>query len=415
MEKRQFLKLLSLGFVMAPTIVPSISATPNLLSSGNDEEFWEEIRKSYTIKTDYINLENGYYNFIPNVTMANYQKHLEYMNSEASYYMRTRLNQDKIATRKLLASFVGCDYEELIVTRNTTESLDTVIAGINWKEGDEAIMAQQDYGSMLDMFKLQARRFGMVNKVISVPNHPKTDDEIVDLYSKAITPRTKLIMVCHMINITGQILPIEKICAMAHAKGVEVMVDGAHAVAHINFNIKDLGCDYYGSSLHKWLSVPLGAGLLYVKKDKIGGLWQMFGDSGFADTDIQKLNHTGTHPVATELTITDAIDFQNMIGRKRKEDRLQFLKSYWVEKVRAHPNVILNTPLEAGRSCGIANVGIKNMKPSLLASTLLERYKIWTVAIDYANVRGVRVTPNVYNTTAELDQFAAAILELAGS
>ncbi|TAG71342.1 MAG: aminotransferase class V-fold PLP-dependent enzyme, partial [Runella slithyformis] len=292
-------------------------------------------------------------------------------------------------------------------------SLDTVIAGMDWKAGDEAVMAMQDYGAMLDMFKQQARRYGIINKVISVPNHPKSDEEIVQLYEQAITPKTRLLMVCHVINITGQILPVQKIAQMAHRLGVEVLVDGAHAIGHIDFKISDLGCDYYGSSLHKWLGSPLGAGLLYVKKEKIKNLWPLFADPNFGDDDIRKLNHTGTHPVHTDLAIADAIRFHQEIGIERKEARLRYLQNYWTSKVRTNPRILVNTPAEAARSCGIANVGIKGMTPANLAKTLLEKYKIWTVAIDYANVQGVRVTPHLYTSLQELDAFVRALQELA--
>jgi selenocysteine lyase/cysteine desulfurase len=302
-----------------------------------------------------------------------------------------------------LGTLLGCSADELVITRNTTESLDTIIAGFPWKAGDEAVMAEQDYGAMLDMFKQVAKRHGVVNKIVSIPNHPKSDEEIVELYANAISSNTKLLMVCHMVNITGQILPIKKICEMAHSKGVDVLVDGAHAVAHIQYNIKDLGCDYYGASLHKWLSVPLGAGMLFVKKEKIKKIWPLIADSPKDEDDISRLNHTGTHPVATDLTISDSIDHYNMIGAARKEARLRYLQLYWTSKVRNLPNVVINTPAEESRSCGIANVGIKGMKPALLAETLLKKYKIFTVAIDYANVQGCRITPNLYTTTKELD------------
>jgi selenocysteine lyase/cysteine desulfurase len=253
----------------------------------------------------------------------------------------------------------------------------------------------------------------MVNKIISIPNHPKSDEEIVKLYEDAITKNTKLIMLSHMINITGQILPVKKICDMAHAKGVKVLVDGAHAIAHFEFKISDLNCDYYASSLHKWLSVPLGAGMLYVQKNNIEGLWPLFGEQGYATNDIRKLNHTGTHPMHTELTIPFAINFYQTIGAQRKEERLQYLKQYWTNKVASNPNIILNTPLDAHRSCAIANVGIKNMAPAMMAETLLKKYKIWTVAISYANVHGCRITPNVYTTIKELDQFVSALNEMS--
>ena len=266
---------------------------------------------------------------------------------------------------------------------------------------------------MLDMFRLQARRYGIVNKVISLPNHPVSDEQIVALYRQAITPRTRLLMVCHMVNITGQILPIRKIADMAHERGVDVLVDGAHAVAHIDFDIKDLHADYYGSSLHKWLGCPLGAGILYVKREKIRNIWPLFGEMGYPDDDIRKLNHTGTHPVHTDLAIANAIAFHQQIGIKRKEARLRYLQEYWSSRVRHIPNVVLNTPADSQRACGIANVGISHLKPADLAKQLLEKFKIWTVAIDYANVQGVRVTPHVYTSTTELDQFVAAISQLA--
>ena len=410
MKKRDFLKYLSLG-VITPTSL--LNANPNLQNGPDD--FWATIRSKYKIKPDYINLENGYYCFIPNDILEKYQKHIDYVNREGSYYMRKKLYDDKIAVRKSLASLVGCDFEEIIITRNTTESLDTIIAGYDWKPGDEAVMAEQDYGAMLDMFKLQAKRFGMTNKIVSIPNHPSSDEEIVKIYENAITPKTKLLMVCHMINITGHILPIKKICEMAHRHGVDVMVDGAHAIGHFEFKISDLDCDYYGSSLHKWLSVPLGAGLLYVRKEKIARVWQLFGDMGHADDKITKLNHTGTQPIATELTIPDSIDFYKMIGGENKENRLRYLKDYWVNNVKDIPNVLINTPYEKERSCGIANVGIPSIKPAELSKTLFEKYQIFTVAIDYANVHGCRITPNIYTTTEELDKFIIAIKEIAKS
>ena len=219
-------------------------------------------------------------------------------------------------------------------------------------------------------------------------------------------------MVCHMINITGHILPIRKICDMAHSLGVEVMVDGAHAFGHIDFDMKELDCDYYGTSLHKWMSVPLGAGFLYVKKDKIDKIWPLMAEGKTESGDIKRLNHIGTHPVATDLTILDAIDYHNMIGIARKEARLRYLKSYWVEKVRGIENIVLNTPQDKDRSCAIANVGIKQMKPSDMAKSLMQNYNIWTVAIDGAGVHGCRITPNVYTTTQELDRFVEALKDM---
>ncbi len=419
MNKRQFLKTIAASSISTSVLAKRLTRFENqtIEEIARNEDYWAEIRHGYNIKPNYINLENGYYCIVPRETLDNFIGHVKELNYQGSYYMRTRQFDDKTEIRKRLAGLVGCSYEELIITRNTTESLDTVIAGIDWKEGDEAVMAQQDYGAMLDMFGLQAKRYKIVNKIISIPNHPKSDEEIVSIYEQAITSKTRLLMVCHIINITGQILPIRKICEMAHKKGIEVMVDGAHAIAQIDFKISDLGCDYYGSSLHKWLSVPLGAGLLYVKKDKIANLWQMYGDMSYKDNDIRKLNHTGTHPCHTDLAINNAIDFYEKIGFQRKEARLRYLQNYWTNQVRNLSNIIVNTPAEANRSCAIANVGVNTLKPADLAITLLEKYKIWTVAIDNANanVKGVRVTPNIYTKTSELDTFVKALKELSGN
>lgn len=378
-----------------------------------DEPFWALIREKYRLKPDYINLENGYFSMQSQSVLEAFIGRVREINYEATYYMRTRQFDDKLAARKQLATMAGCSPEELIITRNTTESLDTVIAGVDWKAGDEAVMAAQDYGAMLDMFKLQAKRYGIVNRIVSLPIDPQSDDEIVQLYENAITPKTRLLMVCHMVNITGQILPVRAIVDMAHRRGVDVMVDGAHAFAQLDYRIPELGCDYYGASLHKWLGTPLGAGILYVRADKIAKLWPVFADASMADTDIRKLNHTGTHPVHTDLAITHAIAFHDSIGIQRKEARLRYLQNYWTSRVRGTRNIVLNTPADPKRSCAIANVGVGSMAPAALAKTLLEKYRVWTVAIDTANVHGVRITPQMFTTTGELDTFVRALKELA--
>lgn len=263
------------------------------------------------------------------------------------------------------------------------------------------------------MFEQISSRYGVINKVISIPNHPKNDEEIVSLYESQITEKTKLIMVCHMINITGQILPIKKICEMAHKYGVEVMVDGAHCVGHFDFSIDDFNCDYYGSSLHKWLATPLGVGLLYVNKKNTEKLWPLLANGIQNKSDIKRLNHIGTHPVHTDLAISNSIDYINWIGIKKKEERMRFLQRYWSDKLRNINNIIINTPEDINRSCGIANVGLKNITPSEMSKILMDKYKIFTVAIDYANVKGCRISPNVFTTTQELDILVEAVKEMS--
>jgi selenocysteine lyase/cysteine desulfurase len=419
MDKRSFLKqaaLFSLGSVpFFNTVEAAVKKYEHLPAAdlAKEEDFWATMRKGYKLKPDYINLENGYYCFLPQEILEHYISHVREVNFQGSYYMRTVQWENKKKAAAKLAELAGCSAEELIITRNTTESLDMVIGGVHWQPGDEAVMAEQDYGSMLNMFKLMEKKHGIVNKIVSLPNNPASDEEIVNLYANAITSKTRLLMVCHMVNITGQVLPVRKICDMAHSKSVEVMVDGAHAFAHLNFSISDLNCDYYGASLHKWLSVPLGAGILYVKKGNASHVWPLLASGVNDENDIYRLNQIGTHPVYTDLTITNSIDFYLKIGRDRKEERLRYLQTYWTSKVRDLPHIILNTPEDPKRHCGIGNVGVKGMKPQDLADTLLKKYKIYTVAIDGASVHGCRITPNVYTTTEELDSFVKALKDLA--
>lgn len=419
MNKREFLKSTTLAAVGATLGMDAISAmfrskkgiSPAVLAQ--DEKFWSTIREQYLLKPDYINLENGYYNFIPQPLVEKFVEHFRHINYHGSWYMRNFSVSDKAKLVEKLAGVVGCSAEELAITRNTTESLDIVIAGRNWQPGDETIMAEQDYGTIVAAMKHVSSRFGVINKIVSVPNLPSSDEEIVKLYENAITPKTKFILVSHMINITGQILPIRKICDMAHAHGVEVCVDGAHAIAHFKFKIADLNCDYYGSSLHKWLSTPLGAGLLYVKKEKIPGIWPLIIGGEKDPYKMQRISHMGTHPAHTTLTISDAIDYYNMIGPERKEARLRYLQQYWTARVRKLPKIIINTPEDSNRACGIANVGIEGIQPKDLAKRLMDEYKIFTVGIDSANVYGCRITPNVYTTTAELDVLINALKKMS--
>lgn len=421
MNKRSFLKTLALtGFYSAASMellaekLVSYKDWP-LETIIREEEYWKNIRQGYRLKPNYINLENGYYCFTPQEILDGYLNHIKEVNYQGSWYFRTVQweNKDKAAAR--LAATFGGSPDEVAITRNTTESLDIIISGYPWQNGDEAIFAEQDYGSIKNMFELASRRYGITNRIVSIPLHPQSDEEIVAIYENAITPKTKLIMVSHMINITGHILPVKKICDMAHRYGVEVMLDGAHCIAHFDFKIDELNCDYYACSLHKWLSVPVGAGLLYVKKDKIKKIWPLLAPYELDHPNIRNLNHTGTHPAATDLAIHNALDYLEKIGLERKEARLRYLQNYWTSQVSDLENIVINTPLDASRSCGIANVGIDGMDPSLMAKTLLDKFGIYTVAINSAGVKGCRITPNVYNSLEELDKFVDALKTMAKS
>lgn len=417
MNKRSFVKSLALlGITTGSVFNAKAKAAPFINEIDFDSaDLWDQIRAGYKLKPDYVNLENGYYCFLPQETLEKYIEHIREINYQGSFYMRGVQFQNKAKSAAALAEFVGASAEEVVLTRNATESLDLIISGYPWKAGDEALVSNQDYGSMLTMFDMAAKRWGIKVNRIDIPMHPENDEEVVAAYEKAITPRTRLMMVPHIVNITGHILPVRKIADMAHSHGVEIMLDGAHAVGQFEFKISELRCDYYGSSLHKWLSVPIGAGLLYVKKDRISQIEPLLAPFDMSLKTIAYLNHIGTHPAATDLAVLNAIEFHNKIGGKRKEDRLRYIQRYWSDQVRDLPGVIVNTPKDPIRSCAIGNVGLEKTKPGDMGTLLMEKYKIFTAPIDGAGVQGCRISPNVYTSENELDKLVAAIKEMSGN
>lgn len=420
-SRRAFLRTASAGSVV-PALGPAVLDTLERrleayagLSAADavaQEDFWAEIRRVYPVPADYINLENGYSSPQPAPTFAALQGYQKNINDGLSLYMRRKAAAERLAVKKALAGLAGVTPEEIVITRNTTESLGTIIHGLTYQPGDEAVMCDQDYGSMLQQFRQESRRHGLKCVEIPLPLLPRDDEELVEAYARAITPRTKVLLLSHMVNITGHILPVRKIADMAHARGVAVIVDAAHSFAHIRFTLPELDGDYLGASLHKWLCTPLGAGILHVRKDKIGTVWPLLGDTSVPEDDIRKLERLGTQPSWTALAIADAIRFHEMIGAERKETRLRFLQQYWTDRVRSIPRIYMNTP-GGHRACAIANVGITGMTPRALADALYDKHRIYTVAIDTQPVKGVRVTPHLYTTTAELDGLVRALGELA--
>ncbi len=334
-SRRRFLHAAAAGAVV-PVIGPRVldvlerrlEAFGNLSPSAAavEEDYWREIRRVFPVPADYINLENGFSSPQPAATFEAFQRHEVAINSGLSYYMRRKKADDQVAVKKQLAELAGCPADEIVITRNTTESLGTVTHGLDLAPGDEAVMCNQDYGSMLEQFRQQSRRRGLKCVEIAIPLHPTSDEEMVETYARALTPRTKILLLSHMVNITGQILPVRKIADMAHARGVSVMVDAAHSFAHVVFKVPDLDGDYFGASLHKWLCTPLGAGILHIKKEKIRGVWPLFGETSVPDDDIRKFERIGTQPSWTVLAIADAIRFHNAIGGERKEARLRYLQ-----------------------------------------------------------------------------------------
>ena len=374
-----------------------------------DEDFWGWIRESYTVSPNIINLNNGGVAPQPKVVQDAHIRFYQYCNEAPSYYMWQILDQGREPLREKLAELCGCSTEEVAINRNATEGLNTVIFGLNLKAGDEVVLTKQDYPNMINAWKQREKREGIKLVWIDLPLPMTNDDDIVKMYTNAFTSRTRIVHVTHLINWTGQILPVKKIAQAAHRQGIEVIADGAHTLAHFDFKIPDLECDYFATSLHKWLGAPFGSGLLYIKKEKIKNVWALLSNNEPDGTDIRKFESIGTRSFASEMAIGTAVDFHNVMGSKRKEDRLRFLKDYWVNQVKGLPGISFNQPDTKSQSCAIASIAIKNKKPEEVSGELFTKYKIHSVAINWENIHSVRIAPNVYTSTRDLDKLVNAI------
>lgn len=377
-----------------------------------DEDFWATVTQSFTSSPNLLNLNNGGVSPQPLVVQDAINRYNRISNEGPAYYMWRTLGDLRDSVRAKLADLAGTKPTEIAILRNATEALEAIQFGIDLNPGDEVLTTDQDYPSMLNTLYQRERRDGIKVKKIKVPIPTTSFDEIVRRYEEAITPHTKVILMCHMINLTGQIQPIKPVADIARRKGITFICDGAHTFGNLDFKIPDLGVDYYGTSLHKWLCAPFGSGMLYVNEDKIGDVWSLFGSPEEDNHKITKFEHIGTRSFPIELGIGHAIDFHNMIGSARKEARFRYLKDYWANQVKTMPRVYFNTSLQKEHSCSIANFGIEGMKAEDLASKLLKQYHIFTVAIDHEDVKGIRVSPHIYTTLKNLDRFVEAVAEI---
>jgi selenocysteine lyase/cysteine desulfurase len=373
-----------------------------------DEDFWYLIQQAYTVSPSIINLNNGGVSPQPLVVQEAVERYNRLSNEAPSYYMWRILDMGREPLRMKLADVAGCSTEELAINRNATEALETIIFGLRLKAGDEVVLTKYDYPNMINAWKQREKRDGIVLKWIDFELPLEDEDEITALFANAFTDKTKVVHITHIINWTGQILPSAQIAAEARKRGIEVLVDAAHSFAHLDYQIPDLDCDYFGTSLHKWMSAPFGSGLLYVKKEKIKQLYPLFGAADPESEDIRKFENLGTRSFAIEQAVGQAVNFHEMIGAERKEKRLRYLKNYWMEKVLEMPGVYTHTSMEDEFACALALVGIKDKKPEEVSNFLFNQFKIHTVAIDWENVHGVRITPNVYTTTKDLDRLVKA-------
>lgn len=381
----------------------------------SDEDFWYYIQQSYTTAPNFINLNNGGVSPAPKTVQDAMKRYYDLSNEAPSYYMWRILDKGREPLRKRLASIAGCDTEEIALHRNASEALETVIMGLELKAGDEVVLSKQDYPNMIAAWKQREKREGIKLVWINLELPSEDDDYLVKQFTNAFTGNTKVVQVTHMINWIGQKLPVRKIADAAKAKNIEVLVDGAHTFAQFDFTITGLNCDYFGTSLHKWLGAPIGTGMLYVRKEKIKNVWPLFGAGEKEDENIRKFEHLGTRPFFIEEAIDKAIDFYEMIGSKRKEERLLYLKNYWMEKVKDVPKVKLHTSMKAKYGCAIGLVSVEGKKPAELDTYLWDNYHIHAVPIEWENIKGVRVTPNVYTSLKNLDQLVEGITKFAAT
>jgi selenocysteine lyase/cysteine desulfurase len=375
------------------------------LQAASEEDFWSEIQQSFSVTRGIINLNNGGVSPSPRIVTDALVRYIWEQEDATAYTMWRILEPQSETIRTGLAEMFGCDREEIAITRNASESLEILLMGLRLQQGDEILTTTQDYPRMLTSLRQRERREGVTLKLVKVPVPAKGFGDIVDVFEKGITPKTRLILISHVINSTGQIMPVKSICELARSKGIEVVVDGAHSFAHLEFRQPDLGCDYFGTSLHKWLYAPKGTGFLYVKRDKIEKLWPLMAAEEKENPDIRKFEEIGTHSAAPKLAIGEAMLFHQGIGAKRKEARLRYLSRYWMSRLKDVPKIRINTSFDDDQSCAIGNVEIIGIEPGALAGHLMEKHKIYTTTFALDDFRGLRITPNLYTTIPELDRF----------
>jgi len=388
-------------------LVPRADADPEL--AAQDEDFWGQIQQSFALDRNVANFNNGGCSPSPRIVMDAFRRQMEYSNQAPSYLMWQQLEPEVESVRRGLAKVFGCDSEEIAITRNASESLENILFGIPLSPGDEILTTTNDYPRMITTIDQRCRREGVKMVQGTPPLVPKSRKELVDTFESKITDKTKLMLVSHVSFMNGQIFPVRDVVELGRKRGIPVVVDGAHAFAQFPYERDDLNCDYYGTSLHKWLMAPLGTGFMYVRKNKIADLWSLMASAETQKGDIRKFEEIGTHPAANHNAIGEALTFHELIGVERKAARLRYLRSRWVDKIRGEAKVQFQTNLSPEHSCGLTLVGIDGIKPGELQAWLLAKHSVYTTTIVNDRMAGIRVTPNVYSTLAEVDRFANAM------
>lgn len=383
------------------------------MTLASDEDFWSYIQQAYTVNANMINLNNGGVAPAPKSVQDAVERYGRLSNEAPSYYMWRILDQGREPLRKKLADLAGVSSEEVALHRNATEALENIIFGLQLQAGDEVILCKQDYPNMINSWKQREKRDGIRLVWLDLKLPSEDNAAIVKKYTDAITTKTKIIHLTHIINWMGQIMPAKEIATEAHKRNIEVVLDGAHSFGHIKYNVSELGSDYFGTSLHKWISAPIGTGFMYVKKDKIKRLYPLFGAGEPESDDIRKFENMGTRPFHIEQATGQAIQFHQMIGSERKQKRLHYLKNYWAERAMQIPGVTIGTSLKPEFGCAIGLLQIQGKTPAQVDSYLFDKHKIHTVGIVWENISGVRITPNTYTLPSDLDILVDGIAKLS--
>ena len=383
------------------------------IEAAADEDFWAAIQQSFSVTRGIVNLNNGGVSPSPRLVTEAFVRYTWQQEDATAYTMWQLLEPQSETVRTGLAEVFGCDAEEIAITRNASESLEILLMGLDLKSGDEILTTTQDYPRMLTTLRQRELREGLKLKLIKIPIAPNDVTDIAKAYEQAITPKTRLLLISHQINLTGQINPIKRVCEHARSRGIETIVDGAHSFAQFNFKRDDLGCDYFGTSLHKWLYAPKGTGMLYVRREKIPKVWALMASEDRNRNDIRKFEEIGTHSAAMRLAIGEAVLYHNAIGAKRKEERLRYLSRYWMNNLKSVPKIGFNTSFDPLQSCAIANFKVEGVDPVQLGSYLMSKHKIFTTPIVHEEFTGIRITPNIYTTLWELDRFSNIVADVA--
>ncbi len=428
MERRNFIKnsIITAGVISTFGIGGSLKMSAdnknrkNILpidesDTNKDVDFWRWVRESYSVSDNIINLNNGGVSPQPIVVQETMKKYNDFSNEAPSYYMWRVLDAGREPLRENLAELAGCSPEELAINRNTTEGLNTIIFGLNLKKGDEVVLNKYDYPNMMNAWKQREKRDGIKLVWIDMQFPMENEEEIAKLYIDKFTDKTKVVHITHVINWVGQVIPTKAIAREAHKRGIEVIVDGAHSFAQMDYKIPDLECDYFATSLHKWMCAPFGSGLMYIRKDKIQNIWALLSNDKPDGDDIRKFESLGTRSFPSELAIGSALSFHNSIGTKRKQERLTYLRNYWMEQVKDIKGVKFYNSFLPEFSCALANIHFEGKDALELDGFLWSKYKIHTVGIKYENVNGVRITPNVYTSEIDLDKLVKAIYKFSKS